>query len=58
MTTQERRHFPPEQKMAVLRRLLLEHVPVSDLCDEYEVQPTDACSVRYEQCLRRMASRT
>ena len=58
MTTEERRHFSPEQKMAALRRHRLAHVPVSDLCDEYEVQPADACSVRYEQCLRRMASRT
>ena len=34
--------------MAVLRRHLLEHVPVSDLGDEYEIQPTHGCSVRYE----------
>ena len=40
MTTKKRRHFSPEQKMAILRRHLLEHVPVSDLCDEYQLQPT------------------
>jgi transposase len=41
MTTHDkRRHFSPEQKMAILRRHLLEHVPVSDLCDEYGLQPT------------------
>ena len=40
MTTQKRRHFSPEQKMAILRRHLLEHVPVSDLCDEHDIQPT------------------
>jgi len=40
MTTHKRRHFSPEQKMAILRRHLLEHVPVSDLCDEYDLQPT------------------
>ena len=40
MTTQKRRHFSPEQKMAILRRHLLEHVPVSDLCDEYDLSPT------------------
>ncbi len=40
MTTHQRRHFSPEQKMAILRRHLLEHVPVSDLCDEYGLQPT------------------
>ena len=40
MTTHQRRHFSPEQKMAILRRHLLEHVPVSDLCDEHGIQPT------------------
>lgn len=40
MTTHKRRHFSPEQKLAILRRHLLEHVPVSDLCDEYGIQPT------------------
>jgi len=39
MTTKKRRHFSPEQKMAILRRHLLEQVPVSDLCDEYRFQP-------------------
>lgn len=38
MTTHQRRHFSPEQEMAILRRHLLEHVPVSDLCDEYGLQ--------------------
>jgi transposase len=40
MTTEHRRHFSPEQKIAILRRHLLEHVPVSNLCDEYDLQPT------------------
>jgi transposase len=40
MTTKKRRQFSPEQKMAILRRHLLEDVPVSDLCDEYQLQPT------------------
>ena len=40
MTTQKRRHFSPEQKMTILRRHLLDHVPVSDLCDEFGIQPT------------------
>ena len=39
MTTKRRRQFSPEQKIAILRRHLLEHVPVSDLCDEYQLQP-------------------
>jgi len=40
VTTQKRRHFSPEQKMTILRRHLLDHVPVSDLCDEFGIQPT------------------
>ena len=40
MTTKKRRQFSPEQEMAILRQHLLEHVPVSDLCDEYQLQPT------------------
>ena len=35
-----RRQFSAEQKIAVLRRHLLEHVAVSDLCDEYGIQPS------------------
>ena len=40
MTTKKRRQYSPEQKMAIVRRHLLEQVAVSDLCDEYQLQPT------------------
>ena len=30
-----RRHFTPEQKVALLRLHLLEHKPVSDICQEH-----------------------
>ena len=40
MSTRKRRHFTPEQKVAIVRRHLLEKVPVSDLSDEYEISPT------------------
>jgi transposase-like protein len=40
MTIKKRRQFSPAQKMVILRRHLLEDVPVSDLCDEYQLQPT------------------
>ena len=39
MNSQQRRHFSPEDKVAVLRRHLLDKVPLSDLCDEYHLQP-------------------
>jgi transposase len=35
-----RKHLTAEQKVAILRRHLLEQVPVSDLCDEYGIPPS------------------
>jgi len=37
---ERRRQFTAEQKIAVLRRHLLEHIAVSNLCDEYGIQPS------------------
>ena len=36
----ERNHYTAEEKVAVLRRHLLDKVPVSDLCEEKGLQPT------------------
>src|ERR1039457_988813 len=36
----ERKHYTAEEKVAILRRHLLEKVPVSDLCEELGLQPT------------------
>src|SRR5256885_17229724 len=36
----ERRHHTGEEKVAILRRHLLDKVPVSDLSDELGLQPT------------------
>ena len=35
-----RRHFTAEQKIAILRQHLLEAVPISTLCDQYQINPT------------------
>ncbi len=35
-----RRQFTTEQKVALLKRHLIDKVPVSDLCDEEELQPS------------------
>ena len=40
MSSRQRRRFEPKEKVAILRRHLLEQMPVSDLCDEYDIQPT------------------
>ena len=36
----QRRQFTPEVKATILQRHLADKVPVSDLCDEYQIQPT------------------
>ena len=36
----KRKCLTPEQKVSIIRRHLLEDVPVSDLCDEFEIHPT------------------
>ncbi len=35
-----RRHFTGQEKVAILRRHLVEKVPVSDLCEEHGIHPT------------------
>ncbi|WP_146658476.1 transposase [Enhygromyxa salina] len=39
-TTKNRRRFTPEQKAEIVRRHMVDKVPVSDLCDEYGLQPS------------------
>ena len=39
MENNSRRHFSPEQKVAILREHLLEQVPISDLCQKHGLQP-------------------
>jgi transposase len=36
----ERKHYTSDEKVAILRRHLLDKVPVSDLCEELGLQPT------------------
>jgi transposase-like protein len=36
----QRKHYAPEEKVAILRRHLLEKEPISKLCDELGLQPT------------------
>jgi transposase len=35
-----RKHYTPEEKVAILRRHLVEKEPISKLCDEVGLQPT------------------
>jgi transposase len=34
-----RRHFADHEKVAILKRHLVDKVPVSDLCDEFDLYP-------------------
>jgi len=38
--SKHRKHYTPEEKVSILRRHLVEKVPVSDLCEEVKLQPT------------------
>ena len=38
--SKHRKHYTPEEKVSILRRHLVEKVPVSDLCQELKLQPT------------------
>jgi len=35
-----RKNYTPQEKVALLLRHLIDRVAVSDLCDEYQLQPT------------------
>ena len=37
---QTRRHFTPQEKVAIVKRHVLEGVPVSNVCDEYQINQT------------------
>src|SRR2546426_6983719 len=36
----ERKRHTPDEKVAILRRHLVDKVPVSTLCDEHQIHPT------------------
>jgi transposase-like protein len=45
----QRKHFTSEDKVKALRRHLVEKVPISDLCEELGIQPTQF--YRWQQTL-------
>lgn len=36
----ERKNFTAQEKVSILRRHLIEHVPVSEVCEQSHIQPT------------------
>lgn len=39
MARRKRRNFTPEKKVAILKRHLVDGLPVSEVCDEFEIRP-------------------
>ena len=40
MAKKTRKRFTAQEKVAILRLHLLEHIPISDLCDQHGIHPT------------------
>lgn len=40
MMAKKRKQYSSQEKMTILRKHLLEGVPVSELCDKYDIQPS------------------
>jgi transposase-like protein len=40
MPKKTRKRFTAQEKVAILRLHLLEHTPISDLCDQHGIHPT------------------
>jgi transposase-like protein len=36
----KRRHFSPEDKVAVIKEVLVDKVPVSEVCDKHDIGPS------------------
>jgi hypothetical protein len=47
-----RKHDTAQEKIAILRRHLVEKVPVSDLCEQYQLQPTGSSTAGIRICSR------
>jgi transposase-like protein len=40
MSRKPRKHYSPQEKVAILREHLLERKPVSEVCQQHQLQPT------------------
>jgi len=40
MSNKAKKYYSPTEKMAILRKHLIEKVPVSELCEQYHIAPT------------------
>ena len=40
MSRKPRKHYTPQEKVAILREHLLEGQPISEVCERHQIQPT------------------
>jgi transposase-like protein len=40
MSKKKRKNYSPEEKVNILKKHLVDQVPVSDICDQYNLHPT------------------
>jgi transposase-like protein len=40
MKKKKRHNYTPQEKVVILKRYLVDQVPISDLCDQYNLHPT------------------
>lgn len=40
MPSRPRKHYSAGDKITILRKHLIEHIAVSELCEQYQIQPT------------------
>ena len=40
MSKRKRKNYSPEEKVTILKRHLVDQIPVSDICDQYNLHPT------------------
>jgi len=38
--SKKRKYYTPEEKVLILKKHLIENVPVSDICDQHDLHPT------------------
>ena len=38
--SKKRKYYTPEEKVLILKKHLVENVPVSDICDQHDLHPT------------------
>ena len=48
----KRKNYSPDQKVQILKKHLVDRIPLSDVCDQYDLHPTVfyRCTGKYHVC--------